>query len=199
MGKSLHLISDGCFSRRHLQILQQIHHEIDYVHIREKAKTAQELLAILSELEKIKLPMKKVILNDRVDVAVVKQCGGVQLAYHSLPVKAVRNTFPTLKIGRSVHSLAEARQAQQDQADFLLYGHIYPSQSKPNQQPKGVSDLKAVTASLSIPVYAIGGITPQLAKQVIMAGAEGIAVISGIWQASDPKQVVKAYRMVLNK
>ncbi|WP_130859783.1 thiamine phosphate synthase [Gracilibacillus phocaeensis] len=198
MDKSLHLISDGDFSKRHVQIVKRIHGDIDYLHIREKNKSAKDILELIEVLKTSGLPLTKLIVNDRVDIAVMKQCAGVQLAYHSLAVSLVKNCFPTLLTGKSVHSLAEAEQAQQEGADYLLYGHIYPSSSKPNQRPRGIANLRQLSEELSVPVYAIGGITPDRTKEIIKSGASGIAIMSGIWQAADPIQTIKAYLQVLN-
>ncbi|WP_080875896.1 thiamine phosphate synthase [Oceanobacillus timonensis] len=198
MSKQLHLISDGNFSNHHLQIIKRIYKSIDYLHIREKNKTAKDMLEIIRALKNIGFPLAKIIVNDRIDIAVMKQCAGVQLAYHSPPVSLVKGNFPGLKVGKSVHSLREAEQAQQEGADYLLYGHVYSSMSKPNQHPRGLVELQEITSTLSVPVYAIGGMTPERTKEVIAAGSAGIAVMSGIWQADDPIQMAKAYHHVLN-
>lgn len=197
MDKLLHLISDGNFAKRHLQIIKRIHGTIDYLHIREKNKSAKDILEIIEALTTSGLPLAKLIVNDRVDIAVMKQCAGVQLAYHSPTLSLVKNCFPSLLTGKSVHSLAEAEQAQREGADYLLYGHIYSSRSKPNQQPRGLANLCQLSGALSVPVYAIGGITPERTKEIIRSGVEGVAIMSGIWQAEDPVQTVKAYRQVL--
>lgn len=198
MDNQLHLISDGNFSKQHLQIVKRIHRNIDYLHIREKNKTAKDILDILEALEGAGLPLAKVIVNDRADIAVMKQCTGVQLAYHSPSIPLVKGSFPSLRAGKSVHSLSEAKQGQQDGADYLLYGHVYPSASKPNQQPRGLAELREITGMLSTPVFAIGGITPERTKEVIEAGASGVAVMSGVWQADNPVQAVTAFRQALN-
>lgn len=198
MDKQLHLISDGSFSKQHLQIVKRIQVEIDYLHIREKNKTAKDILEIIGALENIGFPLEKIIVNDRVDIAMIKQCAGVQLAYHSPSISLVKESFPKLKAGKSVHSLPEAEQAQQEGADYVLYGHIYSSKSKVNQPPRGLAELQEITNALSVPVYAIGGITPERTKEVTVAGAASIAVMSGIWQAQNPVQIAKLYRQVLN-
>ncbi|GGP11788.1 thiamine phosphate synthase [Oceanobacillus neutriphilus] len=198
MDRQLHLISDGNFSKQHLEIMKRIHQGIDYFHIREKKKTAKEILEIMEALESIEFPLTKVIVNDRADIAVMKQCAGIHLAYHSPPISLVKDCFSALVTGKSVHSLPEAEQAQREGANYLLYGHIYTSSSKPNQQPRGLTDLRKITNVLSVPVYAIGGITPERTKEVIAAGVSGIAVMSGVWKADNPVQTVEAYRRVLD-
>ncbi|MEK4299435.1 thiamine phosphate synthase [Oceanobacillus sp. FSL W8-0428] len=198
MGKQLHLISDGNFTKQHLQIIKRIHRDIDFLHIREKKKTAKEIMEIIEALESIEFPLAKVIVNDRADIAVMKQCAGVQLAHHSPSMPLVKKCFSALLTGKSVHSLLEAEQAQREGADYVLYGHLYPSRSKPGQQPRGLADLREITNVLSVPVYAIGGITPERTKEVMKAGAAGAAIMSGIWKADNPVQTVEAYREVLD-
>ncbi|MEK1830709.1 thiamine phosphate synthase [Priestia megaterium] len=72
----------------------------------------------------------KIIVNDRVDVAHALKAKGVQLAYHSLDVSVVIDAFPSLIVGKSVHSVEEALEAEKDGAHYILYGHIYSTHSK---------------------------------------------------------------------
>ena len=199
MNGQLHLISDGNFSKQHLNILMKIHGEIDYFHLREKKKSAGELIEIINVLEAGNIPLHKVIINDRIDISVMKKCAGVQLAYHSAPSTLVRKSYPEIMIGQSIHSLEEAKGVSANDIDFLVYGHIFESRSKVGKTPKGVYELKSIIDYISLPVIAIGGITPERAEAVINAGAEGIAVMSGVWQADDPVKAVRDYRKVLKE
>lgn len=199
MAGLLHLISDGDFSEKHLNILQKIHREIDYFHLREKNTSAKKLMEIIEMLELKNIPLNKVIINDRVDIPVMKQCAGVQLTFHSVASADVSNFFPEMVIGQSIHSTEEAGSISADEVDFLLYGHIYNSRSKPDKLPKGLWDLKSTIAEASVPVIAIGGITPERTKEVIGAGAAGIAVMSGIWQAGDPVGTAHDYKRALDE
>lgn len=197
--KHLHLISNGNFSNHHLPILKEIQHDIDFLHIREKEKTAKQLMDSINSLIGIGFPLSKIIINDRIDVAYMMKCAGVQLAYHSACVSAVKKHFPSMLCGKSVHSVKEAKRAEEEGADFLLYGHIFASNSKPNQVPRGLIALNRLIDSVAIPVYAIGGITPALARDILKCNASGIAIMSGIWEAAQPLQAVKAYRKVLKE
>jgi thiazole tautomerase (transcriptional regulator TenI) len=192
--KELHLVSNGKMPMDQLaEILSVIHPFVSAVHLREKQRTARELYDAITLFIKRDVPLTKVFVNDRVDVAIAAGAAGVQLAFHSLEAAIVKKHFPQLTIGCSVHSLQEAIKAQQDGASYAVYGHIFPSHSKPNLPPRGLDELKKLTNSLDIPIIAIGGITPQNARKVIHAGAKGIAVMSGILEAPDPLLTVKAY------
>ena len=89
-------------------------------------------------------------------------------------------------VGRSVHSVAGAREAQEAGADYLMVGTIFPSPSKPGVPPAGVALLEAVGAQVDLPILAIGGVTAQNAAQVIRTGAWGAAVISAILDSPSP-------------
>ncbi|MFC4403185.1 thiamine phosphate synthase [Gracilibacillus xinjiangensis] len=191
--KGIHLITNGKSTKKELAQLRTMHHYFDYIHVREKSKTAAELMQILDFLAGIGIPLSKVIINDRVDLAVMKGCTGVQLAYNSLPVTLVKKQFPDLKIGKSVHSIEEAWKAEKDGADFILYGHIYHSKSKQGVKPRGIQALQRVAKSISIPTIAVGGIHPEQVEEVLGAGAKGLAMISAFWESPAPLQAAKAY------
>ncbi|EIM04990.1 transcriptional regulator TenI, partial [Planococcus antarcticus DSM 14505] len=140
------------------------------------------------------VPLSKIVINDRADVAYVSNAKGVQLAYHSLPVEIVKRKFSNLTVGCSVHSIEEAQMAEQQGADYLIFGHVYSTQSKPGLRPKGIDQLRSVSESVSIPVIAIGGIMPANIKDVIKAGTQGVAIMSGILEAKDPFETVQQYR-----
>jgi thiazole tautomerase (transcriptional regulator TenI) len=160
------------------------------VHIREKEKTAKQIQCLL---ESLPFCRSKIIVNDRVDVAHALKAKGVQLAYHSLDVSVVIDAFPSLIVGKSVHSVEEALEAEKDGAHYILYGHIYSTHSKKGLKSRGVAALKEVVDAVQIPVIAIGGITPVNAKEVLQTGAHGIAVMSGVMLAQDPLKAIKQY------
>ncbi|WP_062513675.1 thiamine phosphate synthase [Halobacillus sp. KGW1] len=96
--------------------------------------------------------------------------------------------------GVSVHSLESGRTAQRAGADYVLFGHIFQSDSKRNAPPRGISSLMELTGGLAIPVFAIGGIQPQHISLLRKAGAAGVAVQSGIFDAEDPISAAENYR-----
>ncbi|WP_017380705.1 thiazole tautomerase TenI [Paenisporosarcina sp. TG-14] len=190
----LHVISTGKQEPQKLaEIVGQIHPYIDAIHIREKAKTANEIYEIVNLLTDQKVPLSKIIINDRVDVAFASKVAGAQLAYHSLPVEIVKKQFTSLRVGCSVHSIDEGLTAQELGADYVIFGHIFPTQSKPGLVSKGLNQLELVAHHVLIPVLAIGGIKPTNIRGVIDAGAQGIAVMSGVLEAENPLAAVKEY------
>jgi thiamine-phosphate pyrophosphorylase len=137
-----------------------------------------------------------VFVNGRADIAASLQADGVQLGRSDLPAGTAREVLARaeaaapahrLWIGVSVHSPGEARQAVAEGADYLMVGTVYPSPSHPDRPAQGV-ELVRETARLGRPVVAIGGITPQRAREVREAGAWGVAAISALWNAADPAQ-----------
>ncbi|MBP0726128.1 thiazole tautomerase TenI [Bacillus sp. RG28] len=167
-------------------IIIQIKDVVDYVHIRERTKTCSEIISLLNLLKEGNVMMEKIVLNDRLDVALLMNIANVQLPGHSLPSKDVKEKFPTIQVGRSVHSIEEAKQAEREKADYVLYGHCYETNCKKGKAPNGINNLIEMKKELQIPVYAIGGITPDLVKEIRQAKADGIAVMSGIFSSSDP-------------
>jgi thiazole tautomerase (transcriptional regulator TenI) len=180
------------------EIVMDIHPYVSAIHLREKQKTAKDLFQAVDLLINANIPLSKIFINDRVDVALVTKARGVQLAFHSLEAGLVKQNFPELRVGSSIHSCEEGRKAQADGADYVLFGHVFPSQSKPGKTPQGLEELSRLS-QLDIPVIAIGGITAENAGQVLNAGAKGIAVMSGVLEACNPLEAVKAYINVLNE
>ena len=87
-------------------------------------------------------------------------------------------------IGQSVHSAA-ARAAQNGNADYLVFGAVFPTLSHPGEVPAGLETLRAVAVSVSLPVFAIGGVDAHNAAQCLQNGAHGVAAIRAVWDASD--------------
>lgn len=99
--------------------------------------------------------------------------------------------------GVSVHSVQSGQIAEESGTDYLLAGAMFETRSHPGASPQGVSLITALRESTRLPVYAIGGLTPQNTGQVMQAGAWGIAVISGIADSVSPQQTVEQYKQTL--
>ncbi|MFC3040736.1 thiazole tautomerase TenI [Virgibacillus xinjiangensis] len=196
----LHVISTGRQSSETLaSIAEEIHDYVDVFHLREKAWSDREMVEAIEWLLAMGIPPEKIVVNHRIDVAHVTGVKGVQLAHHSIDVSTVRNAFGHLSIGCSVHSVKEAVSASEHGADYLLFGHIYPTSSKPGLAPRGLEGLRQVVRSASVPVIAIGGITPENTRETIQNGASGTAVLSGILLAEDPLEKAIAYKEELRR
>lgn len=121
------------------EIIIDIHPYVTAIHLQEKQKTSKELFQMVQLLNSANIPLSKVIINDRLDVALATRVGGVQLAFHSLEPAIVKESFPQFRIGCPIHSYVKGVAAKANGADYVIYGHIFPSQSKPDVAPKGVN------------------------------------------------------------
>ena len=136
-------------------------------------------------------PPARLFVNDRLDVALVTRAAGVQLSGAGLQPTDARRLVPDCWIGRSVHSLDEARAARDAGADYLLVGPVYHTTTHPTATPLGLGTLGDI-ARLGLPVIAIGGVTPVRARDAARAGAYGVAAIRAIWDAPDPRESARA-------
>lgn len=133
------------------------------------------------------------VVNDRVDVARSIPADGAQVGARGLAVADARRLLWTSDLlGASVHSADEARAAKEEGADFVLAGTIWESASHPGRPGVGTGLIREV-AALGLPTIAIGGVTPQRVPEAREAGAAGVAVIRGVWDASDPAAAVDEY------
>jgi thiamine-phosphate pyrophosphorylase len=162
---------------------------VNVVQLREKDLPAGELFALAGRVREVTRGHALLLVNDRVDVAMACGADGVHLPENGLPVRMARWLLGkhTL-IGRSVHSVDAAAQAERDGADFVQVGTIFATDSKPEAEPAGVGLIEEVVKAVSIPVLAVGGVKATNAADVIAAGARGASVISAICGVSDAEK-----------
>jgi thiamine-phosphate diphosphorylase len=151
---------------------------IDIIQVRERDLEAADLAALVADLLAVtRGTATRVVVNDRLDVAIACAADGVHLRGDSIAVEAARRLAPPgFLIGRSVHGVADARQTVG--ADYVIAGTVFPSESKrAGQTLLGLDGLRAIVAAVGVPVLAIGGITEGRAAQVAAAAAGGVAAI----------------------
>jgi len=164
------------------------------VQLREKDLPSRELYETAYELRKLTARHNaKLFINDRVDIALAVDADGVHLGYNSIPIYRARKILGEKKlIGVSCHNQVQAIIAQEQGADFITFGPIYFTQSKaPYGEPVGIVKLAEITHLLTIPIFALGGIKPYNVPEVIAAGAHGIALVSAILSADEPRTAAK--------
>lgn len=171
---------------------------VDWIEIREKDLGGGALLKLVSAVV-ARAGAMRVLVNDRLDVALAAGAAGVHLSGEGLPVRPVRDwcreRAAGLMIGKSCHSLEEARGAEADGADYVFFGPIFATPSKlAYGAPQGVEALAQVCRGLHIPVVAIGGITAENAGACVAAGAGGVAAIRWFQEAEDLDARVAALR-----
>jgi thiamine-phosphate pyrophosphorylase len=162
------------------------------VQLREKDLDGGPLLDLARELAReARRAGARLLVNDRIDVALAARADGVVLPADSFPTEVARRLLgPGRLVGRSTHALAEVARAAREGCDFVLFGPLFATPSKAAYgTPQGIEALRAATAP-SIPVFAVGGITADNARQAIDAGARGVAVIREVMEAPDPRACV---------
>jgi thiamine-phosphate pyrophosphorylase len=170
------------------------------VQVREKDLGAGDLLALCRQLrDPTRQTGALLVVNDRVDVALAAGADAVQRTHASLPIADIRTLADKrLRVGASVHSLEEARAAAEAGADWIVFGPVYDTPSKRAYgPPQGLAALGAIVRAVSLPVVAIGGITPERVSEVRAAGAAGVAVISAILAADSPAEATRRFRRAL--
>jgi thiamine-phosphate pyrophosphorylase len=173
----------------------------DRIQIREKDLGGAALLDLARELSQAVKTAGRCLLvvNDRLDVALAAKAAGVHLPAEGLPVAAARRAAGRkFLVGRSVHSLAEARQAEKEGADYLFFGPVFATPGKAAfGEPQGVAALRKVAEAVRVPVWAIGGVNPSTAPGLRGLPIAGVAAISAIIAAADPAEAVRALRAAL--
>jgi thiamine-phosphate pyrophosphorylase len=173
---------------------------VDWVQLRNKSASAGSMYAEAAQLLKAtQQHAAQLSINDRLDVALAVGADGVHLAGQSLPVDAaVRLAAARVLVGRSVHGLDEAVAAAAAGADYLTFGHVFPTTSHPGVPPRGLAELRAIVEAVDVPVLAIGGITIDNLDDVLQTGCAGIAVISAILADAHPQQAAARLRVAMD-
>lgn len=201
-GLVLHLVTDRLESRHPLATAVQaaVRGGADAVQVREKGRPADVVLRATEEALRAAAGRAQVLVNDRADVAWLTGAAGVHLPARSLPPAAARRLLPRAAgwlVGVSVHSLDEARAAIAAGADYVTFGHIFASGSKPGMTSRGLRALAEVVDGVDAPVLAIGGIDAANAAAVAETGCAGIAVIRAVLGDPDPQRAAAQLRAAL--
>ncbi len=192
MDFSLYLITDRKLVPRSSSLIIAVEDALKAgvraVQLREKDLAIRDLLALAYRMREVTARYGAMLfINDRVDVALCVEADGVHLGQSGIPVNAARKLAGSkLFIGASTHDLEEALVAEREGADFITFGPLYDTPSKRKYgAPVGIGSLRNVAGKISLPVFGIGGITTDRAREVLDAGARGIALISGILGDAD--------------
>jgi thiamine-phosphate pyrophosphorylase len=186
--------------------------DVDWIQLREKdlngkqsALLAREALKRVSKQGSHSKSAMRIIVNDRLDVALAEHAGGVHLGETSLPVEhakrllqsslAAQTLADDFILSVSCHSLEAAKAATSSGADYIFFGPVFATPSKaPYGSPQGLDRLAQVCNSVNIPVLAIGGITLANVSSCLSTGASGIAAIRLFQDSADPASIVRAIR-----
>ena len=169
---------------------------VSAIQLREKDLTDAEYIRLAEPLCKLcHAYSAQLFINSRIEIAMEVGTNGLHLPGDSASIeKVIEQTNGCFIIGSSVHTLTEAKQRETEGADFITYSPIYPTLSKPDYGPAvGVEGLQNITEGVNIPVFALGGITPERVSECLDAGAYGVAVMSGVMSPENGVQQAKVY------
>ncbi len=161
-----------------LRVLRQaVGKGIDIVQLRDKKGTAQDILGFAGEAKKILKNRIPFIINDRVDIAIAARAQGVHLGQDDCSIAFARRMMGDKAIvGASCQNVFHARQAERDGADYIGFGSVFKTKTKPQRRPMDLKVLSRVVKEIRIPVFAIGGIDLSNAALVKKAGLDRVAV-----------------------
>jgi thiamine-phosphate pyrophosphorylase len=164
------------------------------IQLREKDLSGKDLFYLAERIARLcQRYQAQLFINDRIDIALAVDAAGVHLGEASMPVPTARSILGVQRnIGVSTHSLEGARRAEQQGADFIVFGPIYFTPSKADfGAPQGIKALQNIVENISLAVYAIGGITADNLLEAKSVGSRGVALISAIMSAEDPALAAK--------
>lgn len=170
------------------------------VQLREKDLPARALLELARAMRSLTDRFgARLLINDRVDIALAAGADGVHLGEEGMPAAVARELLGSGRlIGVSCHGRDGAAAAVAQGADFITFGPVYPTPSKAAYgEPVGIGQLAATTQEIHIPVFALGGIKEANIPEALAAGAAGIALISAIIAAPDPRERARALLALL--
>ncbi len=170
---------------------------VDLIQIREKDLGTRELVELVRDAtETTRATEAKLVVNDRLDVALAAGAAGVHLGRESIPARDVRRLVPAgFLVGVSCHSASEVKEAEESGADYVLLGPIFATPSKLRYGPPlGIEKLREAAQRVKIPVLALGGITVERARECEAGGAAGIAAIRLFQEVESIQEIARALR-----
>jgi len=192
-----------CLGRSLFEVVQQAAEGgVTMVQLREKDLNTKVFIERALTIKEILKPFGiPLIINDRVDVALAAEADGVHIGQNDMPYKMLRKIIPKkMLVGLSVETMDQAVEAENYKIDYLGVSPVFPTPTKTSVKTHwGIEGLQKLRSVSRHPLVAIGNINTLNAAQVIEAGADGIAVVSAICSAADPKSVTSELLSIIKK
>jgi thiamine-phosphate pyrophosphorylase len=173
---------------------------VDLIQLRGKELPIEELVDLAAALHELTARCSTpLIVNDHAEIAVKVPVEGVHVGQDDDAVAAVRRRVDReILVGKSTHSIDQALAGQREGADYLGFGPIFATPTKPDYQPIGLKEIKGVHRDVVLPIFCIGGIKMDNLKRVITAGARRVAIVSGLLKAVDIAEYARTCKNLLN-
>jgi thiamine-phosphate pyrophosphorylase len=172
---------------------------VDLIQLRGKDQSIEELVELAAELHELTArSFTPLIVNDHAEVASKVPVEGVHVGQDDDSIEVVRRKAGRpVVVGKSTHSLGQARAAQREGADYIGFGPIFATPTKPDYRPIGLKEINRVHLDVSLPIFCIGGIKIDNLEQVMAAGAHRVAIVSGLLKAPDIVEYARACKKLL--
>lgn len=181
-------------------IAAMIEGSVDLIQLRAKKSSAAEIADLAARIHKLTVAAGvPLIINDYAEVAANVPVEGVHVGQEDDSIAvALEKAGRKVIVGKSTHSLEQAVAAQKEGADYLGFGPIFATPTKPDYKPIGMGNIKRVHVDLALPIFCIGGIKIDNLGKVLAAGAKRVAIVSGLLKAPDITKYARGCKVLLN-
>lgn len=171
----------------------------DIIQLRDKDASDKKLLIVARKLSSLcKREKILFVVNDRVDIALASGADGVHLGQEDLPVHEARKITPRdFLIGVSTHSPKQALQAQEDGADYIGFGPIFATKTKPHLLPVGLEGIAVLNKKIKIPYFVIGNVNLENLKSLKKKGVKRVALHSAVYESNEPEREIALFKKQL--
>jgi thiamine-phosphate pyrophosphorylase len=172
---------------------------VDLIQLRGKQRSVDELVDLAVQLHEVTSRFSTpLIVNDHAEIAAKVRVEGVHVGQDDDSIDIARTkTGRDILVGKSTHNFEQALAAQHEGADYIGFGPIFATPTKPDYQPIGLKQIENIHRDLALPIFCIGGIKIDNLEQVIAAGARRIAIVSGLLKAPDIAEYARACKKLL--
>jgi thiamine-phosphate pyrophosphorylase len=174
---------------------------VDLIQLRAKELATAQIAELAADLHRLTAECGvPLIINDHPEVARVVSAEGVHLGQDDMPIAEARQIAgASCMVGKSTHGVAQAIRAFDEGADYIGFGPIFATPTKPDYPPVGLEEIQKVHDAIRIPIFCIGGIKLDNLPEVIEAGARGVVIVSGLLQAKNVAEYGRAAKELLNR
>jgi thiamine-phosphate pyrophosphorylase len=194
------LDKDSCYQGNPVAVFRKVAKDsIDLVQLRENTANTRDFLRDAGIIKRLSKRRIIFLINNRLDIALLSGADGLHLGQSDLPLASARRALGRDKIiGISCRNLAQALRAQEQGADYVSIGPIFPTPLKPDLNPLGLGLIRKIKANIKIPFFVIGGINRSNINKVVSSGAGRVAVCRAICQARNIKRAGRDIRGIID-